>query len=102
MATVNQDEILREKWQTIRGEIKKNWDLLTDEELDLVNGDFTALAGLLGTKYGISAAESRTQLQELTADFRRDLKQESVAPGPELDVERDGVRGTLRDQFRQF
>lgn len=102
MATVNQDEILREKWQSIKSEIKNTWDQLTDEELDLVNGDFTALAGLLNHKYGISTAESRSKLQELTADFRRDLKQESGTRGPALDEERDGVRGTLRDQYRQF
>ena len=102
MATANQDVIVREKWQAVKAEVKKTWSRLTDEELDLVNGDLTVLAELLKQKYGISAADSRTKLEELTANFRRDLKQESDSDNPLIAEERDGVRGTLRGQYRQF
>lgn len=103
MATANPEyDLPAEKWSALKTDVKKTWSRLTDEELDLVNGDFAALENLIRQKYGLTPADTRAKLEELKASFRRDLKQESEAEQPPAVGERDGVRGTLRDQYRQF
>ncbi len=50
---MNQD-VLSGKWMQIRGEMKKQWGKLTDDEIDQVQGNADKLAGYLQEKYGYS------------------------------------------------
>jgi len=45
-------DILKGKWQQMRGEVKKWWGELTDDDLKKVEGDYDKLIGLLQEKYG--------------------------------------------------
>jgi uncharacterized protein YjbJ (UPF0337 family) len=47
-------DILAGKWKQLRGEIKKTWGDLTDDELDMIEGQRDKLAGKLQEKYGWS------------------------------------------------
>jgi|GEM_PF-4510302 len=102
MVSANQEQIAREQWSATKVDIKKIWNRLTDRELDLVDGDFVALENLLKQKYGVAPADLHSRLEEISANFRRNLKQEIERAASPVDEERDGVRGTLRDQYRQF
>ena len=78
------EDILRERWQTIRAELEKRWPLRSDCDLAQADGDLTAIEGLVRQKYGTSREETHANLEELTAYFRED------------------VRGRLRNQYRPF
>ena len=96
------EDILREKWMTIRAEILKVWPRLSEADLAHADGDFTKLEILVQQKCRISREETHAKLEELTENFRRGLK-EDLSSGPSLaSREREGVRGSLRDQYRQF
>jgi uncharacterized protein YjbJ (UPF0337 family) len=50
---VNED-ILKGKWNEVKGEVKKRWGKLTDNELMVISGKKEKLVGALQTKYGYS------------------------------------------------
>ncbi len=48
------EDILKGKWSELKGEIKKQWGELTDNDLMVISGEREKLIGALQTKYGYS------------------------------------------------
>jgi uncharacterized protein YjbJ (UPF0337 family) len=48
------EDILKGKWSEVKGEVKKRWGKLTDNELMEISGEKEKLVGALQTKYGYS------------------------------------------------
>lgn len=48
------EDILKGKWSEVRGEVKKRWGKLTDNDLMVISGKKEKLVGALQTKYGYS------------------------------------------------
>lgn len=46
------EDILKGKWSEVKGEVKKRWGKLTDDELMVISGEKEKLIGALQTKYG--------------------------------------------------
>jgi uncharacterized protein YjbJ (UPF0337 family) len=44
--------IIKGKWNQLKGEVKIQWGKLTDDELDEINGNFDKVVGKLQEKYG--------------------------------------------------
>ena len=59
-------EQMKGKWMQVKGEIKKQWGKLTDDELDRIAGEKDKLVGKLQEKYGITKEEAERQVR----DFR--------------------------------
>jgi uncharacterized protein YjbJ (UPF0337 family) len=57
------------KWQEIKGDIKKTWGNLTDDELDKTKGDMTSIGGLIQQKYGDSQHKYSQKLKEIYERF---------------------------------
>jgi uncharacterized protein YjbJ (UPF0337 family) len=70
--TVNSEE-LKGKWRQFRGQIKKEWGKLSDDDLNKIEGDYDILIGKIQEKYGTSREEIRRRLDALQAS-------ESVPP----------------------
>lgn len=62
------DDIMKGKWQQLRGDIRKRWGQLTDSDLDQVQGDREKLAGLLQERYGYAKEEASREVDEFLAD----------------------------------
>lgn len=45
-------DIVKGKWQDIKGEIRNVWGKITDDELESVKGNLTSIAGLIQQRYG--------------------------------------------------
>jgi uncharacterized protein YjbJ (UPF0337 family) len=71
-------DVFEGKWKQIRGELKSQWGLLTDDDLDQVEGDTEKLAGLLQEKYGYAKDEAELRLRDLA---RRITEPVSAAAG---------------------
>lgn len=69
---MNQD-ILEGKWKQFRGRIQEKWGLLTDDELDQIQGRRTILAGMLQEKYGYT----REEAEDAIRDFLDSVEAES-------------------------
>ena len=59
-------EQMKGQWMQVKGEIKKQWGKLTDDELDRIAGEKDKLVGKLQEKYGITKEEAERQVR----DFR--------------------------------
>ena len=47
------------KWQQMKGELKKQWGKLTDDDWTEIEGDIEKFAGKLRERYGYSAEDAR-------------------------------------------
>ena len=46
------DDIFKGQWKQLRGEVRKQWNKLTDDDLDVVGGELEKLEGRLQERYG--------------------------------------------------
>jgi uncharacterized protein YjbJ (UPF0337 family) len=60
---MNQDQA-KGSWQQLKGEIKKKWGQLTDDDLMEVEGDMDKLAGKIQQRTGDRREEIRRWLDE--------------------------------------
>jgi uncharacterized protein YjbJ (UPF0337 family) len=51
-------------WKQMKGEARRQWGKLTDDELDQVEGDRQKLAGKIQERYGIAKDEAERQIDE--------------------------------------
>lgn len=55
-------DTLKGQWQQLKGNARKQWGKLTDDDLDVIQGDAEVLAGKLQERYGRSKEEVRTEV----------------------------------------
>jgi len=92
-------DVLQGNWKQLRGELRKQWGKLTDDDLDRVAGSADQLAGILQEKYGLSRSEAGREIDQFVSRFS---EEPSIAEqGRELrqDLERTGhqVMSSARD-----
>jgi uncharacterized protein YjbJ (UPF0337 family) len=63
MAAINSD-VLKGKWQQLKGEARIQWGRLTDDDLDQVQGNIQKLAGKLQERYGYERAEADKEVDD--------------------------------------
>ncbi|MBP8001062.1 MAG: CsbD family protein [Chloroflexi bacterium] len=59
--------ILKGQWKQLKGEIRKQWGKLTDDELDQINGEYEKLVGRIQERYGRTREEAQTEIEEYLA-----------------------------------
>ena len=68
------DEIER-SWNELKGEVKRRWSKLTDEDVELIKGKYTELLGLLQERYGHAKEQAEREIN----DWAKRLKVDSAA-----------------------
>ncbi|MEA4906298.1 MAG: CsbD family protein [Chloroflexi bacterium] len=63
-------DILEGKWKQVRGDAKRMWGKLTDDELDEAQGNLEKLAGAIQERYGYTREEAKREIDR----FRRDVE----------------------------
>jgi len=63
------ENTIKGKWLEIKGEIKKAWGNLTDDELDKTKGDMKQIGGLIQQKYGEAQEISDKKLSQIYKSF---------------------------------
>jgi uncharacterized protein YjbJ (UPF0337 family) len=64
---MNRDQ-MQGNWKQFRGKIKEKWAKLTDNDLDMINGQQEQLIGKLQERYGIARNEAEKQVKDFRAD----------------------------------
>jgi uncharacterized protein YjbJ (UPF0337 family) len=59
-------------WMQFKGHVKKQWGKLTDDQLDVINGQREILAGKIRESYGIGKDEAERQIDEWELRLDRD------------------------------
>jgi uncharacterized protein YjbJ (UPF0337 family) len=72
-AHMNQ-QVLNGKWQEIKGEMRKTWADLTDNEIEKTKGHFDSLVGLFRQKYGYKKEEATRTLNRFLDKYEREVR----------------------------
>jgi uncharacterized protein YjbJ (UPF0337 family) len=78
--------MMQAKLKQLRDAVKQRWGVLTDKDLDTIDGRLDRLSGLLRGKYGYTKEQAEKEIDL----FLRDMKPEGTNP---VEV----VRETLSD-----
>ena len=62
-------DILQGKWRQLRGNLRKTWGELTDDELDQIAGRRERLAGKLQEKYGWNRERAENEIDTFLNDL---------------------------------
>lgn len=63
MAGINSD-VLKGKWQQLKGEARIQWGRLTDDDLDQIQGNVEKLAGKLQERYGYARQDAQREVDD--------------------------------------
>ena len=65
------EDILKGQWKQLRGQVKEWWGVLTDDDLDKINGRRDQLIGKLQEKYGYTKDQAGQRIDEHLTEFQR-------------------------------
>ncbi len=57
------EDIIKGKWKKMRGKVKNWWGLLTDDDLDRIDGSMDELAGTLQERYGYDREQAEREIE---------------------------------------
>jgi uncharacterized protein YjbJ (UPF0337 family) len=60
---MNSDQ-LQGKWKQVKGTVKERWGKLTDDDVNIINGQNDQLVGKIQERYGIAKEEAQRQVDE--------------------------------------
>lgn len=60
---MNKEEI-KGKWNQLKGEVKKQWGKLTDDDLDRIEGNRDKLVGKIQERYGKTKEEAEREVDQ--------------------------------------
>ena len=67
------EDVLEGKWKQLRGRLKETWGVLTDDELDQIDGKRDRLVGKLQERYGYSRMQADEEIDRFLRDLDRTL-----------------------------
>jgi uncharacterized protein YjbJ (UPF0337 family) len=56
-------DTLKGQWTQLKGQVRKQWGKLTDDEIDQIQGDAEILMGKLQKSYGYSREQAERELE---------------------------------------
>ncbi len=62
-------DILKGKWNQIKGDVKKSFGKLTDDDMMVIEGDATKASGILQERYGYTREEAEKKWNEFSGRF---------------------------------
>lgn len=57
-------DILEGKWKQAKGEVKKQWGKLTDDDLTQIEGEHDKLVGLIQERYGYAREQAEQEVNK--------------------------------------
>ena len=64
-------DILQGKWKQLRGDVKKWWGDLTDDDLDRIAGDRDKLIGRIQERYGYAKEQAEAEVDRYLREYER-------------------------------
>lgn len=62
-------DIFEGKWKQIKGDVQARWGKLTNDDLDVVEGNSTYLAGKLQERYGLTKEKAENEINRFYSDL---------------------------------
>jgi uncharacterized protein YjbJ (UPF0337 family) len=55
-------DVLKGKWNQLKGNVRKQWGKLTDDDVDQIQGDSEILLGRIQERYGRTKEEAQQEI----------------------------------------
>ena len=65
------EDILKGKWREIKGEVKRKWGKLTDDDLTEIEGQEEKLLGLLQNRYGYARDQAEKEYKKFIDNYSK-------------------------------
>jgi uncharacterized protein YjbJ (UPF0337 family) len=66
---MNRDQISG-NWKEMKGKAKERWGLLTDDDLDIVDGQLDQLVGQIQKAYGLEREKAKKEVDDFVKTWR--------------------------------
>lgn len=66
------EDILKGKWKQAKGEVQKKWGKLTNDDVDVIDGEREKLEGRLQERYGYSKEEAKREVDNFMKSHKYD------------------------------
>jgi len=63
------EDIIKGKWKQLKGNMKKKWADLTDDDLQYAEGNHDYLVGRVQERYGRSKDEAKREVDQFVRDL---------------------------------
>ncbi|MEK2687741.1 CsbD family protein [Bdellovibrio sp. GT3] len=67
-------DVLQGKWNEIKGELRKTWGNITDDEFEKTKGDAQAIAGIVQQRYGLAKEDASKKVSSLMDKYAESTK----------------------------
>jgi uncharacterized protein YjbJ (UPF0337 family) len=67
-------DILKGKWKQVRGKAKEWWGKLTDDDLDVIDGNRDQLIGKLQERYGYTKEQAAKEVNDRLREVEAAIK----------------------------
>ena len=72
---MNSDQI-KGKWKQLKGSVRERWGKLTDDDLDVIDGQSDQLIGKIQERYGVAREVAQKQVDEWNSNVARESESE--------------------------
>ncbi len=62
-------DIFEGKWEQVKGAVQKKWGKLTNDDLDVIKGNTTSMAGKLQERYGMTIEDAEKEIEKFDHKF---------------------------------
>ncbi|MGE5086624.1 MAG: CsbD family protein [Bacillota bacterium] len=77
-------DVLQGKWKEIKGDLRKAWGKITDDEFEKTKGDATTIAGIVQQRYGMAKEEASRKVSSIFEKYadtaKKNLKGDRSTP----------------------
>jgi uncharacterized protein YjbJ (UPF0337 family) len=67
-------DILQGKWHELKGQVRKQWGKLTDDDFTQLSGKTEELAGVLQQRYGYGKAQAENEINSWLTNHNKSVK----------------------------
>jgi uncharacterized protein YjbJ (UPF0337 family) len=82
-------DIVRGKWDEFKGEARKIWGDISDNDLDRTNGNVEAIGGLIRQKYGQFKDDAKDKWEQLLSRYGHEAANSTGQVKDALQQDRD-------------
>ena len=98
---MNQD-ILKGQWRQMKGEARKHFGKLTDDDMEVIGGHIDSFIGKVQERYGYTREQASDQVRQFAYNFRNDYPDTWDSWYGENDVNGVNNRSVDRQSTRTF
>jgi uncharacterized protein YjbJ (UPF0337 family) len=84
---MNSDQ-LKGKWKQVKGSVKERWGKLTDDDLEVIDGQSEQLIGTIQERYGIAREAAQKQVDEWNKSLAHESDVEETRNSPNSEPRR--------------